>query len=85
MQTTVLPHITRSRLDALCRGFIWGSSGEHRKIHLANWDLVCRPKECGGLGIRKLAWVNEAFMTKIAWGLFPNVEEFCVKIIRGKY
>ena len=36
MQTVVLPHGTCDKLDTLCLGFIWGSSGEHRKIHLVN-------------------------------------------------
>ena len=30
MQTTVLPQATCAKLDAFCRGFIWGSSGEQR-------------------------------------------------------
>ena len=85
MQTSILPQSTCARLDALCHGFIWGSSGEQRKIHLMNWDLICRPKDCGGLGIRKSAWVNEAFMMKMAWGLLANEEDFWMKIIRGKY
>ena len=85
MQTTVFPHNTYARLDALCCGFIWESRGEHRKIHLVNGDLVYRPKGCAGLGMRKSVWVNEAFMMKMAKGLFTSREDFWVKIIRGKY
>ena len=66
MQTTVLLYSTCERLDALCHGFVWGSTGEQRKIHLVGWDTVCRPNDCGGLGVRKSAWVNETFMMKMA-------------------
>ena len=62
MQTSVLPCFTCTRLDALCRNFIWGSSGEHRKIHLVCWDMVCRPKNYRGLGIRKSAWETLYYM-----------------------
>ena len=85
MQTTVLPQATCANLDALCQGFIWRSNGEQRRLHLVNWNMVCKPKEYGGLGIRKSTWVNEAFMMKMAWGLLANTEDLWVKIIRGKY
>ena len=56
MQTVVLPQSTCANLDALCRGFIWGSNKEHNRLHLVSWDMVCMHKEYGGLGIRKSAW-----------------------------
>ena len=85
MQISVLPCSTCTKLDALCRNFIWGSSGEQRKIDLVCWDMVCKPKNYEGLGIKKLAWVNEAFMMKLAWGILANEDDFWVKMIRGIY
>ena len=37
---------------------LWNDFEGHRKLHLANWKLVCKKKEFGGLGIPDLANVN---------------------------
>lgn len=34
------------------------------KRSLVRWDIVCRPKEAGGLGIRSLANTNSSLMGK---------------------
>ncbi|CAL8995808.1 unnamed protein product [Prunus brigantina] len=34
------------------------------KIHLVNWDTVCKPKFVGGLGIKNSAWMNQALLAK---------------------
>src|SRR4051812_49418860 len=30
---------------------LWNDSKDKRKLHLANWNLVCMPKSQGGLGV----------------------------------
>jgi hypothetical protein len=37
---------------------LWNDTKEKRKLHLANWHLVCMPKSQGGLGIPYLRDVN---------------------------
>jgi hypothetical protein len=37
---------------------LWNDFEGHRKLHLANWELICRRKQFGGLGIPDLANVN---------------------------
>ena len=37
---------------------LWNDFEGHRKLHLANWKLICKKKEFGGLGIPDLANVN---------------------------
>ena len=37
---------------------LWNDFEGHRKLHLANWGLVCTKKEFGGLGIPNLREVN---------------------------
>lgn len=35
-----------------------------KKMSLANWNLVCKPKEFGGLGIMDLKMFNQALLIK---------------------
>ena len=45
--------------------------GGEKKIHLVDWELVCKPKIEGGLDRRPLREMNSSFARKIAmeaWG-----------------
>lgn len=45
-----------------------GGGGRERKIHLINWDMLCRPKERGDVGLKKVVAMNKALLSKFAWG-----------------
>jgi hypothetical protein len=36
----------------------WDNYEGHRKLHLANWHLICMKKEYGGLGVPELRDLN---------------------------
>jgi hypothetical protein len=55
MNAFILPKWVIQEIDAIRRNFLWrGSDINIKKIHLANWDLVCMPKSKGGLRITNL-------------------------------
>ena len=74
-----------AKIDRICRQFIWGSTETRRKLHLVNWNKICRPKKVGGLGFQKAKEVNLACMIKPAWGVVSKLECLWVKVIRNKY
>ena len=39
----------------------------YKKDHLIKWDVVCRPKELGGLGFGKTFLRNNALLGKWLW------------------
>ena len=41
--------------------------GEGKRGHLVGWDLMCRLKEFGGLGLGKIALRNQALLGKWLW------------------
>lgn len=85
MQTSNLPKQVCEELDKKCRNFIWGSSQDHRKVHLVSWKEVCKPKLDGGLGMRQSTLLNTANMMKVGWNIMNKKDDLWVRVIRSKY
>ena len=49
------------------------------------WDKICRPKQNGGIGLRKTAAVNRAYQSKLLWKILTNQDGMWVRIMRKKY
>ncbi|RVW13278.1 hypothetical protein CK203_109411 [Vitis vinifera] len=49
------------------RDFLWLGIGYDKKDHLISWDVVCKPREFGGLGIGKTSLRNHALLGKWLW------------------
>lgn len=50
-----------------------------------SWDSLCTPKECGGLGFRRVADQNRALLSKTAWALSKESNDSTCKILKYKY
>jgi hypothetical protein len=50
-----IPKGVRKRLNFYRSRFFWQSDGQKKKYRLTKWNIVCRPKDQGGvLGLRYL-------------------------------
>ncbi|KAL0295882.1 UNVERIFIED_CONTAM: Retrovirus-related Pol polyprotein from type-2 retrotransposable element R2DM, partial [Sesamum calycinum] len=67
----ILPKGIIKLLESKLRKFLWqGSTGKgYAKVA---WDLICKPKEEGGLDFRSIETVNRALMLKHLWRLVKN-------------
>ena len=65
--------------------FFWEGAGTKRKYHMVNWPAMCRPKECGGLGLLNSRQMNVALMLKWIWKLYQMDNSIWAQIIRAKY
>ena len=65
------------------RFFLQGSSDKH-KYRLAKWDILCRPKEQGGLGILDLQLQNKSLLAKWLVKLL-NTEGLWQTLLTNKY
>lgn len=72
MQTVALPTPIINQIDKINRNFLWGDTSNKKRIHLINWDTVCCPKHCGGLGIRKAGATNLALLAKLGWRIMTE-------------
>ncbi|XP_074299794.1 uncharacterized protein LOC141630962 [Silene latifolia] len=48
----VLPKGVLSRVDAICRNFLWEGHVEYNSVPRVAWHKVCVPKREGGLGLK---------------------------------
>ncbi|GJR80902.1 hypothetical protein Tco_0151687 [Tanacetum coccineum] len=57
------------------RKFLWCPGNSSKGNAKVAWDVVCLPKDEGGLGIRRLDRFNSALMVTHLWKLPPRLEE----------
>lgn len=58
---------------------------DKRRIHLVAWDKLCRPKERGGIGLKRASEMNKALLAKLGWRLLTNRNEIWSMILAEKY
>jgi hypothetical protein len=80
----LLPKGVLSRLDFFRSRFFWQGDSEKKKYRLAKWNVFCRPKDQGRLGIHDPEVKNTALLGR--W-LFRLLTEDVVwqTLLRQKY
>ncbi|PON81162.1 hypothetical protein TorRG33x02_230460, partial [Trema orientale] len=72
-------------IEKLMRDFLWEGGDHLGGDHLVAWNVVCRSKIQGGLGICKVLARNKAHLMKWLWR-FPNEKSVLwYKVIKSKY
>ena len=72
------------KLDQYRSRFFWQGRKDKKKYCLAKWDIICRPKDQGGLGIINLQLQNKALLSKWIINLL-NTEGTWQTLLRNKY
>jgi hypothetical protein len=67
MSMEMIPKSVLNRIRQLMFEFMWSGQKATHHFHLCRWDLLARPKHCGGWGLRNLATFNSAYW-KIHFG-----------------
>ena len=80
-----IPNGIIQEIERLQRNFVWGEDQGEKRWHAIAWERLCQPKEVGGVGIKSLERMNDAFLSKILWRLNTNPTSLWVQVLLGKY
>ncbi|XP_042479861.1 uncharacterized protein LOC122060806 [Macadamia integrifolia] len=61
------PSSLLATMEQWMKNFIWMGEIESARKITVKWDALCKPKEEGGLGIRRLRDTNRAMLCKLVW------------------
>lgn len=59
-----LPKTFCSSLSAVVARFSWASNGKQRGMHWKTGDILCSPKDLGGMGFKDFTLLNSTLLSK---------------------
>lgn len=83
--TLSLPQGILKQIERIMRQCLWRGNTDTPRQSLAAWDLVCRPKKLGGLGVLNLGIQNEALLLKHLFKFFNKMDVPWVTLIWDTY
>jgi len=80
------PKAVIRKIEILLKKFIWeGGKGNEKKIHLVSWEKIQKPREEGGLHMKRLVTQNLALGAKLLWQIVSGKDSWSKKVLRKKY
>ena len=79
-----LPKGVLEKIDCFRSRFYWQNDQHKRKYRLAKWEILCQPKDQGGLGIQNLDIQNKCLLSKWLFKLL-NEDGMWQELLRNKY
>ncbi|GKD74639.1 hypothetical protein Tco_1332921 [Tanacetum coccineum] len=76
-----LPKTVVKEINSILKRFLWSNGDSANGKAKIAWKYICRPKECGGLGIRNLESWNVALLAKLLWNIASKKDTLWVKWI----
>lgn len=80
-----LPRKVLKVVVGIQRSFMWGGAENKRGIAWVKWSIVCKPKECGGLGVTDLDLFNKSLLGKWEWRMLLDNNACWCDIIKSRY
>jgi hypothetical protein len=84
MSTELIPKVVLNQIRQSMFEFLWSGQRATLRIHLCRWDLLARPKHCGGWGLRNLKMFNTSLLANSFWRALM-VDNIWHKILVEKY
>jgi len=79
-----VPRGVLEKMDHFRSRFFWQGENHKKKYRLARWDILCQPKDQGGLGIQNIDVQNKCLLSKWLFKLI-NEDGMWQQVLRNKY
>jgi hypothetical protein len=80
-----MPKKVWKELIKIQRVFLWAGLSRTTKTCWVRWEVICRPKKEGGLGVRDLRLVNISLLAKWKWKLLSQEVELWKEVVVARY
>ncbi|CAN6173732.1 unnamed protein product [Urochloa humidicola] len=77
-----------AKITAIIRQFWWAGVKEEdagKPMNFRAWTDICRDKQEGGLGIKRIDLVNKSLLIKMAWHIVSQKVPHLTAILKAKY
>lgn len=81
----LIPKKVSRKLDSIMGSFWWKSLANGKGIQFLKNDLMVFPKEKGGLGVRRVEYLNLAMLAKHAVRLHNDPNSLLARVYQAKY
>lgn len=65
--------------------FLLGECGGPRRLHTVKWEVICQPKQVGGLDLLSLRPRNKVLLAKVGWRFLTKTSNLSAQILVEKY
>jgi hypothetical protein len=79
-----IPKGVRKRFDYYRSRFFWQCDEHKKKYRLTKWNIICRPRDRGVLGVEVLELKNKSLLSKWLFKLL-NEEGVWQELLQNKY
>ncbi|KAL9675160.1 hypothetical protein QQ045_003361 [Rhodiola kirilowii] len=73
------------RIDADIINFWWAKKSREKSIHWMDRNVLFKEKALGGLGLRSMEYINDAFTLKQCWRMLSKPDSLLSRIYKGRY
>lgn len=74
-----------NRIKKIQRQIVWAQEKDEKKIAWASWEIVCKSKDEGGLGVKDIRQFNIILLSKWIWKLGTKKEGQWKEVLESKY
>lgn len=67
------------------RKFLWNGTDLKRSYNWVHWDVVCKPRDDGGLEVKCLEVMNATLLSKWKWRILTEEEAVWRGVLEARY